>query len=265
MLELLTGALIAGAVAGVTGVATDAIKEAYTGLKNIIATKFGKTRGAMDALEEDPNDEDAQKLVTKRLAEAKVADDAEVQAAATKLDALLKAHGLGSVAQNATGTGNVQVAGSSNTTHTYTSTGNTGITNQGSTIHGDVFQGDKVGRDKIGRQVNTSGGTYVEGDVSAGEFVGRDKIVNHYGTSPDLSAITSAEARALVPLLNEYFAVTDIDSLCFEMGIDAEQLRDQTKDEKARSLVQYVQVRGRLDELKKQMRVARPNLRAQLS
>jgi len=42
----------------------------------------------------------------------------------------------------------------------------------------------------------------------------------------------AVEARGLVPLLNQHFGLSDIDSLCFEMGIDDEQLRGQTKDEK---------------------------------
>ena len=66
-------------------------------------------------------------------------------------------------------------------------------------------------------------------------------------------------------MLNESFLLSDIDSLCFEMGIDEEQLRGQTKDEKARSLVKFVEQNERLPELKRLMRVARPTLRDRLS
>ena len=94
--------------------------------------------------------------------------------------------------------------------------------------------------------------------------MGRDKIIHNHNVAPELSDIPIT-ARGLVPLLNQYFGLSDIDSLCFEMGIDDEQLRGQTKDEKARSMVAFVQQNGRLDELKKLMRMARPNLRTQLS
>jgi hypothetical protein len=152
-------------------------------------------------------------------------------------------------------------------------------------VQGDVFGGDKVMGDKIdakgsqgfinratgpvnqnfGTTVDTGGGAFIGGSVRAGgDFVGRDQIINNFTTAPELSAIVSPSARALVPLLNEYFSISDIDSLCFEMGIDDEQLRGQTKDEKARSLVKYVEQNERLDELKRMMRVARPNLRDRL-
>ncbi len=88
--------------------------------------------------------------------------------------------------------------------------------------------------------------------------------VNNYNTAPELNSIPTGN-QSLVALLNQFFNLSDIDGLCFEMGIDDEQLRGQTKDEKARSLIKHVTDRGRVDELKKLMGIARPNLRAQLS
>jgi hypothetical protein len=118
-----------------------------------------------------------------------------------------------------------------------------------------------------------SGGVHIDGNNSgnintgtqiSGDYV-ETKIEKHYhSTAPELSDITSEAARALVPLLNGYFSISDIDGLCFEMGIDDEQLRGQTKDEKSRSLVKFVAQTERLDELKRLMRAARPNLRKQL-
>jgi 5-keto 4-deoxyuronate isomerase len=104
-------------------------------------------------------------------------------------------------------------------------------------------------------------------NTSGGEFVGRDKIdtqINNYNTAPELGSISIGH-RGLVVLLNGYFNLSEIESLCFEMGIDDENLRGQTKNEKARSLVKHVADRGRINELKQLMRVQRPNLRAQLS
>ena len=243
MLEPITTALIAGAAAGVGGAATQAITDAYTGLKNRIVAKFGKLKTAIATLEEDPQDEDAQKVVIKRLDEAKAGDDADVQQLAAALASALKAEGLlpagPTINQTATGDGNIQVGGNARDIRSNVSTGNTGLSIQGSKVDKIVY-GDDVGRDKIGTQIN------------------------NFSTAPELKSINSADARALVPLLNESFLLSDIDSLCFEMGIDEEQLRGQTKDEKARSLVKFVEQNERLPELKRLMRMARPNLRDRL-
>lgn len=264
MIEVIAAALAAGAVAGLTDTAKQAIGDAYTGLKAKLVAKFGKAASAATALEDDPKDADAQKLLAKRLDETGAASDPDIQAELAKLTEALRAAGI---TLSATGTGIVQVAGNNNTVTSNVSTGNTGVNVQGSTVHGDITGGDKVTGDKIDKQINTGGGAYIGGKVTAaGDFVGRDKVEHHYhSTAPELSAITSPDARALVPLLNQYFSISDIDSLCFEMGIDDEQLRGQTKDEKARSLAKYVEQTGRLDELKRLMRVARPNLRDRLA
>ena len=244
MLEIITTALIAGAAAGVGGVATQAITETYTSLKNFIVAKFTKLRTAIELLEEDPQDENAQKSVIKRLDEAKVSDDPQVQQLAAALAEALKTSGLlptnPSVNQKATGMGNIQVGGNAGDIQSNVSTGNKGVNVQGSNV-GKIVYGDEIGRDKIGTQIN------------------------NFSTAPELKSINTEDARALVPLLNEYFALNDIDSLCFEMGIDEEQLRGQTKDEKTRSLVKFVEQNERLPELKRLMRMARPNLRNRLS
>lgn len=57
------------------------------------------------------------------------------------------------------------------------------------TVAGDKFIGDKVMGNKIGTQVN------------------------NYNSAPELSSIQNEDARRLVPLLNELFAISDIDSL----------------------------------------------------
>lgn len=248
MLELITGALIAGATAATQDTAAQVVKDAYGAFKGYLVARFAKAKIAVETIEVDPNDTTMQAAASKMITSSGAASDPEVLRLAQTLADALKAH-----------------PGSGNKTTTYNSSSNQGIINQGSTVYGDMFQGDKIGRDKIDSQVNTGGGAYVAGNVSAGgDFVGRDKIIHNHNAAPELSDIP-ATARELVPLLNKYFGLSDIDSLCFEMGIDDEQLRGQTKDEKARSMVAFVQQNGRLDELKKLMRMARPNLRAQLS
>ena len=259
MLEPITTALIAGAAAGVGGAATQVVTDAYNGLKNFIVSKFSKTKAVIEVLEGDPEDEDTRKIVIKKLDEAKIGDDPDVQRLAAALTTVLKSQGLlpagSTIHQTATGDGNVQIAGNANSVTSNVSKGNSGISLQGSTVHGSVTQGDTVAGDKFT-------GDKVMGDKVAGDKIGTQ--INNFSTAPELKSINSADARALVPLLNESFLLSDIDSLCFEMGIDEEQLRGQTKDEKARSLVKFVEQNERLPKLKRLMRMARPNLRDRL-
>lgn len=269
MIELIIAALVAGAVAGVSDTARQAIHDAYAGLKSAITAKFGKAKGALDALEDDPKDEDAQKLAGKRLAEANAAANADVQAAADKLAAALKAAGIsvGVVAQTASGTGNVQVAGSDNTVTNNVSTGNSGITTQGSTVHGDIVQGDKVGGDKIGKQVNTAGGAYVDGNVSAGaDFVGRDKIINQYGRdiAADFDASVSASGRKLAVLLTTRFSKSEVNGLCFDLGINKDELSGETLTERAEELVLLCERRNAIARLRQAMWDAREDIRSAL-
>ena len=132
MLEPITTALIAGAAAGVSGAATQVVTDAYHGLKKFIVSKFSKTKGAIEALEDDPNDEDAKNLVVKRLEEAKAGDDLEVQKLATALATVLKAQGLmpsaPNISQTATGDGNIQAGGNIGSVTSNISKGNSGIT-----------------------------------------------------------------------------------------------------------------------------------------
>lgn len=74
----------------------------------------------------------------------------------------------------------------------------------------------------------------------------------------------SPDLVKLEQLLNGYFGRSDIESLCFNMGIDDEQLRGQTKAELARSLLRFTDYQGMLSQLKSEMGRARPNLRSQL-
>ncbi|MCI0396948.1 MAG: SAVED domain-containing protein [Chloroflexi bacterium] len=53
----------------------------------------------------------------------------------------------------------------------------------------------------------------------------------------------------LVQKMRDYFDDTELDDLCFQLGIDHEELGSKNKGEKARDLVTYVQRRGRLSEL----------------
>jgi hypothetical protein len=140
----------------------------------------------------------------------------------------------------------------------------------GKQIKGDYVKGDKVLGNKIGRQINTGGGAYVGGNAENSSIVGRDQVVNnnYYGNQSEEESATSRlsdDSRKLVDLLNEYFDINDLEDLAFQMSLDWDNLRGETKKAKARALVLHCEKTERLDNLKRIMRLARPNLRSQLS
>jgi hypothetical protein len=61
-------------------------------------------------------------------------------------------------------------------------------------------------------------------------------------------------------LLNNRFSVEELDTICFELGIDAENLKGFTKEAKAREMVIYLDNRGRLSQLIAVARARRPAL-----
>lgn len=115
--------------------------------------------------------------------------------------------------------------------------------------------------------INT-GGAYMDGNVSAGkDFVGRGQVVNNYfGTAPDTapSLVTTPEGRKLYGLLDRHFSTDEIAGLCFELGVNWDNLKGETKAGKVRALIQHSEKNDTLAALKL-MRVQRPNLRDQLT
>lgn len=61
-------------------------------------------------------------------------------------------------------------------------------------------------------------------------------------------------------LAGEAFTLSDLEELCFTLGIDWDNLRGQTKGEKARALIRYCVSRGRYEELLAAVLEARPGL-----
>ena len=149
--------------------------------------------------------------------------------------------------------------------------GNAGTVNQHFGDNVDTGGGDYVKGNK--RSINTGGGAYIAGGVKVGgDFVGRDKVVNNTtmpaterpSNTNDQSSAQTPEGKLMQQLLNEYFSMEDIEQLCFEMNIDEENLRGATKQGKARAMVLECERAERLGELKRLMRVKRPNLKARL-
>jgi hypothetical protein len=61
-------------------------------------------------------------------------------------------------------------------------------------------------------------------------------------------------------VLSTYFDEVELDGLCFDLGIDPENLVDSTKQAKVMSLIRYCERHGILAELKEQVRKLRPKL-----
>jgi hypothetical protein len=127
---------------------------------------------------------------------------------------------------------------------------------------GDFVKGDKT-------VVNTGGGAFVVGNVTVGrDFVGRDKVTNDAqntgGDSGDddrASAADQALIARLYDVLSGYrFGESDLQDVCFRLGIDWDGLGGDEKKAKARSLVTECHRSERLQELRALVKKLRPNV-----
>jgi len=60
--------------------------------------------------------------------------------------------------------------------------------------------------------------------------------------------------------INRYFSLDEIESLCFDLGVDFENIGGSSKPGKVLELIQYMERRGRLDELAQACNKSRPNV-----
>lgn len=176
-------ALIGGAAVATGEITSQAIKDAYTALKQLVIDKLGgKTEiaNALQQIETDPNSkgrqlvlqEEVEKAITDDLA---VTQDGKLEIQALTLLTLLQKQGLA--------TPTVQIAPMGSVGPIYRSyvkvVGDRDVV--ADTIYGPVStgdSGDQIQTDTYSkRQVHTGGGTAVEGNVEmdSGDFVGRDK------------------------------------------------------------------------------------------
>ncbi len=130
--SVITGALLAGAAAGATDVTSQAIKDAYGKLKDLIVRKFGgkaDVANAVGQLEAKPDSKARQGMVQEEIEGSGAAEDEEIVAQAQALLDLLKQQGAltgaqytaivtgsGAIAQGpgavAAGAGGIAVGGS---------------------------------------------------------------------------------------------------------------------------------------------------------
>ncbi|MCA9968482.1 MAG: hypothetical protein KC423_29760, partial [Anaerolineales bacterium] len=77
----------------------------------------------------------------------------------------------------------------------------------------------------------------------------------------DFDEARATQNRAeFLKLLDLHFNESEIDRLCFDLGIDFENLPDKTKVEKARELILYCKRNGRLNDLQTEVREKRSHV-----
>jgi hypothetical protein len=94
MFEILVSSVVsslaAGAMAKAKRVGVGAISGAYDGLKKAVIEELGGKKGAVDALEEDPDSSTALKMVSEQLGKQAIANAAQLETLATQLKAAIE-------------------------------------------------------------------------------------------------------------------------------------------------------------------------------
>jgi hypothetical protein len=112
-MDPITTAIVAALPALATDMVSGVVKDAYAGLKSLIARRFGPTSAvakSVEDLEANPKSQARAMVLSERVEEAKATSDAEIMAAVSKLvEALAKerAAGTSSVHIQATMSGGV--------------------------------------------------------------------------------------------------------------------------------------------------------------
>jgi len=73
-------------------------------------------------------------------------------------------------------------------------------------------------------------------------------------------ALTQPQLIELNSKMNQYFSLDEIESLCFDLGIDFESLGGEGKGAKIRELIEFCRRRGRDEELAAKVRTERPQV-----
>jgi hypothetical protein len=107
-----------------------------------------------------------------------------------------------------------------------------------------------------GVTIQSQGPVHIGGDVAGGDIIRTDVgSVSRPSTSGQ-----SPEIVQLVRILTSRFDVNELETLAFDLGLDWDNLEGRTRDNKIRSLVDYMRRYGRLPELANHIRQNRPDI-----
>jgi hypothetical protein len=228
---LIVSAVALGAAAAAEEVVPQAIKDAYAGFKGLLVRKFGGAANVEDAVrkvEEKPESEERKAVLGEEVEAARSAIDPELIARAEDLLKQLQAAGRAPA-----GGGN---SGNINTVTQIDARNSQGFINEAS---GPINQ-----------------------------HFGQNVTHNYYGAgalSENVMAQWSPMAKNLYAILKDkWFSESELEDLAFQLDLDWDNLRGDTKADRARALVQACEQNGLIEKLRGLMRLARPNLRDRL-
>lgn len=123
--------------------------------------------------------------------------------------------------------------------------------------------------DKIGRLQYENFALRAEALVEACDGLGLELSKPNEGSPASIAdsegqtnetASAELDLSALRVKMSEYFSLSDLQTICFDMGIDYDDIRGGSKSVFIRELIIYVQQRGQLNELIEELRKARPKV-----
>lgn len=232
-ITIIVAALAAGAVEAARSTVEQAVKDAYTALKELVSRKLGSkpnadsARAAMSLAQSKPGDPARQAVLKDELQAAGIDADTDILKLARALSEALERAGTG-ISHHATVSGG-----------------------------GAIAQGP--GATAVG-----AGGVFVGGS-SSGSINTGTQIVNHiYGAGAGADPAGAARpanplAQKLYEALNGYaFNLDDMEDVAFELGVDWDSLRGENKGARARAMVEFFTREDRLDELHACLKRKRP-------
>lgn len=230
--------------------AADLAKAAFARLR-----KEPKGEVVADGFEEDP--ETYQKPLEKEL-EAAVQADPDF---AAELKALLAGYeeAAGSYKASLTGSGAIAQGPGAK------AVGEGGVIAEGD-VAGSIVTGDIVGGDKI-----TSGDKITTGKISGSNVaIGRGASAVFGGEAPlkyeypdpvtGKTLYGEVNPAALRQKLATHFSVEEMGTLCYDLGVTAEEIPGTTRSAKAREMLDYFARRKRMPELLAELRKRRPGV-----
>lgn len=258
---LIVSAIALGAAAAAEEVVPQAIKDAYAGFKGLLVRKFGGAANVEDAVrkvEEKPESEGRRAVLGEEVEAARSAIDPELIAKAEDLLKQLQAAGRApaGVSYTATLTGSGAIA--------------QGQGAMAAGAGGVVVGGSNSGNINTGTQIDArnSQGFINEASGPINQHFGQNITHIYYGAgalNENVMAQWSPMAKNLYTILKDkWFSESELEDLAFQLDLDWDKLRGDTKDDKARALVQACEQNGLIEKLRGLMRLARPNLRDRL-